>query len=40
MMLNMVVHIPIKIAMNGVHVNRAAIQPVVEHVFLKTGMLG
>ena len=38
--LDVVVHVPIQVAVDRVHVDRAAIEAVVEHVFGEPGMLG
>ena len=37
---HMVVHLPIQVAVDGVHVDRPAVEPMVEHVFGKARMLG
>ena len=37
---HVVVHVPIEVAVDGVHVDRPAVEPMVEHVFGKTRVLG
>ena len=39
-MLQVVVHVPVDESTEGIHVDRSAIQPVVEDILGKTGMLG
>ena len=39
-MFNMKVHVPVQIAIDGVHVHRTAIKAVIEHVFCQPGVLG
>jgi len=38
--LHMVVHVPVEVAVDGAHVNRAAVEPVIEDVFRQARVLG
>ena len=39
-MLHMVVHVPVEIPVDRVHVDRPAVEPVIENIFGQAGMLG
>ena len=39
-MLHVVTHIPVEIAVNGVHIHRPAIQAVIEDIFGQASVLG
>ena len=40
MVLHMVIHVPVEKAVDRVHVNRPAIQAVIEDIFRQAGVLG
>ena len=39
-MLHVVVHVPVEIAVDRIHVDRPAVEPVIEDVFGQAGVLG